>query len=174
VSSAVGNESIATVSVVVDSTLPDKALVSPSDGDRVKGTVSITAESSAADLDLIVILVDGQQIGASVTSPFTVDYDTTARLDGQMEITAVTRDLAGNESSCSIHVTVNNQKVRLFPRAFDLKSEYRGKAKVRARVTGPNLGLMQPVSSHDVRLVVPGGGSVVATGSETWIPGCGL
>ena len=113
VSSAVGNESIATVSVVVDSTLPDKALVSPSDGDRVKGTVSITAESSAADLDLIVILVDGQQIGASVTSPFTVDYDTSAGdtnpATAESDYTAVSGgsvSIAAGSNSATASITV--------------------------------------------------------------------
>lgn len=161
-----GNETLASVTVNVDNSAPEKSLLYPTDGQRVKGTIAITAESSSADLDVIVILVDGNQIATSVTSPVCVNYDTRERLDGEMVVTAVVRDLAGNESSCSATVTVNNIKVKLRPRILNLKRKARGKTKVKAHLFGPNLELLVPFADHSFELRVPGGSPVPAISGD--------
>ena len=59
---AAGNEAETSIVVVVDNTCPDRRLVTPSQGQRVSGTITLHARSDAPDLASIQILVDAYKI----------------------------------------------------------------------------------------------------------------
>lgn len=155
-----GNEARAFVSVTIDNTAPEKAIVTPSDGETVSGTIPITVVASDAHLDCIDILVDGVLMGTSSASPFTMYYDTTKRVDGSLKIEAKVRDLAGNESTCSVTVTVDNMAFRFTPMCLNLNGKGNGSAM--AHLEGVNLDLLLPTEEHGIHILVPGANAVPA------------
>ena len=158
---AAGNETSVTITVTVDNTAPDQALVSPSDGQRVKNMMLVSAESSDPSLESITLFVDGVEIGSSTSSPISVDYDTRLILDGAAVVEAHVRDLAGNVSVSQATVTVDNMRGMLLPKTINLRAR-RTKGYARAVLFGPNLDLLLPTEAHQVELRVPGGNSVPA------------
>jgi hypothetical protein len=164
---AAGNETVVSVEVLVDNVAPDKTLITPVDGDRVCGVIDITAESSAPDLASIDLLVDGVVIGSSSTSPFTVQFDTGTRFDGQMEVSVVTYDFAGNSSTCSATVTVNSAWVKIVPRSLNLKRKRRCGRYVMAFVWSPQVAIYGSAlaNGHNVEIHIPGGNPVPALSS---------
>ena len=157
---AAGNEAITTVEVVVDNTAPTKSLVTPPHGSPVSGTIALTAEANDANLRDLAILVDGAAVGTSLFSPFTVSFDTTARLDGAMQVTVVVRDLAGNTSTCTADVTVDNLSIAMTPRHLNLHSKAKGEAHVIVVVEGRSAGLLVPAAANQLELRVAGGNPV--------------
>ncbi len=94
-------------------TPPSVTLTAPSDGTMVAGsTVSLAATATAgqyAQLDHVSFLVDGQVVGSSSTAPYTVNWDSTAVLDGTHTVTAQAVDSSGNATtSAPATVTVKN------------------------------------------------------------------
>jgi len=156
-----GNEATAAASVIVDNTAPTKTISSPTEGATVSGIIPITASADDPNLDTIELLVDSVSVGVSSTSPFTVNFDTRSKLDGPMVVTAIATDLAGNSTSCSVNVSVDNMlMVEISPRVLHLKSH--GGGKVKAHLEGANVALLVPPGSHSVQLRVPGGNAVAA------------
>ncbi|MFO0983607.1 MAG: Ig-like domain-containing protein [Planctomycetota bacterium] len=158
---AVGNQAQTSVIVNVDNTAPQKSLTTPLDGQIVSGSLTITATSSDANLANIEIIVNGLS-QTSTTSPLSVLFDTTTVLDGPLPIEVRVTDRAGNTSSCTATVQVDNLAFDLKPTAIHLF----GKAKeVRATVEGPNVALLVPTDLHQLQLRVPGGSPVNALAS---------
>jgi hypothetical protein len=155
-----GNESEAIVTITLDNTNPEKALVSPGDGDVVSGTITLEATGADANLDEIRLLVDGVVVASSTASPLTASLDTTTRLDGEMEVKAIVSDLAGNVTECAARVTLDNMALAISPSTLNVTAK--GGAPVFAELTGPNLALLLPVESHTISLIVPGGSPVPA------------
>jgi RHS repeat-associated protein len=90
---------------------PSVALSSPAAGDRVHGTVPVTA--AAADdgaVTRVDLAVDGTPLAADTTAPYTTTWDTTAvaSANGQHTLTATAYDEAGNSTTTSGTVTVDN------------------------------------------------------------------
>lgn len=160
---AAGNLATAEVIVTVDNTAPGEIVVRPCDGDRVRGTIDITAESADADLASLEIIVDGVSLGVSATSPFGIRYDTTDRLDGALVIEVRARDFADNLSATTVTVTIDNVSVNVTPSTLKLSS--RGAAVV-AHLRGASVPLLVPASAHALELRVPGGNPVPAIVSE--------
>jgi probable HAF family extracellular repeat protein len=158
---AAGNESLQSVTVTVDNTAPQKSLLAPTDGDVVTGTLAIQADAQDSNLSSIEIKVDGVSQGTSATSPFTVNFDTSQRLDGTMSVDVIVTDAAGNASSCSASVTVNNIAYRATPATLNLKSK--GNGPVFAHLEGVSVGLLIPTENQTLELRVPGGSPVLAT-----------
>jgi hypothetical protein len=159
---AAGNEARATVTVTTDNTLPDKSLVAPTEGAVVSGTIQITATAFDPHLLSIQLFADGVSLGTSGTSPFSVNYDTRTRIDGEMAVMVVVRDTAGNTSTCTVRVTVDNMSFRLTPRTLNLGSNG-GDNSVTAHMEGVNISLLVPPENHGVALRVPGGNPVPVT-----------
>jgi hypothetical protein len=112
---AAGNtttSAVVTVSVSGgDSQAPTVSLTSPANGASVSGTTAVNA--TAADNVGVVgvqFRIDGTNLGAEDTAaPYTVQWNTTTATPGSHQLTAVARDLAGNNTvSTAISVTVNN------------------------------------------------------------------
>ena len=162
---AAGNVATATVTVTVDNSNPTTALVSPQDGDVVRGTLRIEGNAADANLASLAAFVDGQEVGSSTTSPLVVDFDTTRQLDGATFVELRVTDTAGNVATSVAHVTVDNVAVDLKPAHLKLTSKGKGTAHVEASLSGPNLDLLLPLADHSVELRIPGGNAVPAVAS---------
>lgn len=94
--------------VLFDNESPAVSLTSP--GAEVSGTV--TLEATASDDRGVVevrFLADGVLIEADATDPYSVSWDTTTSMNGDVQLTAEAEDEAGNVGvSASVTVTVNN------------------------------------------------------------------
>lgn len=156
-----GNESAATVTVIVDNTAPEKALLFPVDGSTVMGTIEIQAVASDPHLQSIEVLVDGVSLGVFGTTAVSVPFDTAQRLDGAMVVEVIVTDQAGNAATCSAGVTVDNVSFELSPKTLNLKSKG-GAHSITAWCEGASVPLMLPVTAQSVELHVPGGCPVLA------------
>ncbi len=66
------------------------------DGDRLTGTVPLSASTSAGAPDRVSYLLDGTVVGSSSgPAPYTVDWDATAAVDGRHWLAARVRTAAG-------------------------------------------------------------------------------
>lgn len=160
---AAGNEATAEVSVIVDNTAPEKALVSPTDGATVTGVVPIVASASDPNLTSLVIKVDGNVVGSTSSSSLTVNFDTVARGEGPMTIEVIVTDAANNTSSCTATVNVVNLTYDFDPDTLSLKNK--GQGVVTAHLEGPTVANLLPVAAHRIELRVQGGNSVSALGA---------
>jgi hypothetical protein len=159
---AAGNQSALERRIVVDNSAPERSLIAPLDGAVVSGVIQLLAAASDPHLVELELWVDGVQVAESPTSPLAASFDTTLRLDGAMVVTAIARDAAGNTSTSSAHVTVDNLSFVLAPSTLNLKSKG-GELSVTVGVEGPSAALLMPLELHVVELRVPGGNPVRAT-----------
>ncbi len=84
-------------------------IISPTDGITVSGIVAITADA-ADDVGIgrVDFYYDSTLIETDVTSPYSIDWDTTTVDDSAYTITATAVDTASQASSDSISVIVDN------------------------------------------------------------------
>ncbi len=154
-----GNVSITSIQVVVDNTAPEKTILKPSEGEIVSGTLLIVASAVDSNLDTLEIQVDKASLGVSSNTEFSASFDTTTRLDGDLVVTVIARDLAGNATSCSIIVVVDNLSISVRPRTLNLKSKS-GENRVSVLVEGVNVAQLVPPELHGLELRVAGGSPV--------------
>ena len=105
-------ERTVTTPVAPDTISPTISITSPSNGQSVSGSVTLTATASDAGgsgLAGVQFKVDGQSIGAEdSSSPYSASLNTASLTNGVHQITATARDGAGNTTTASVSVTVNN------------------------------------------------------------------
>jgi hypothetical protein len=95
-----------------DTTPPTIGFTSPANGDTISGT--ITSQVNATDnvgVASVSLAVDGSGIGTDTTAPYTFSVNTSNLINGSHTLSATAKDAAGNASSASIAVTVNNPVV---------------------------------------------------------------
>jgi hypothetical protein len=94
-----------------DTTLPTVSVTSPSNGATVSGSSSqlnATASDNVAVAG-VQFRLDGANLGNEDTSaPFSTTWNTTSVSNGTHTLSAVARDVAGNQRTASITVTVSN------------------------------------------------------------------
>ena len=96
-----------------DTTKPTVSLAAPGSGGPVAGTVTLSATASdnvgVAD---VKFYVDNSTtaLATDTTSPYTASWNTTAVTNGTHTVKAVARDAAGNTSTSTRTVTVDNAK----------------------------------------------------------------
>ncbi|PYR81119.1 MAG: hypothetical protein DMF87_06450 [Acidobacteria bacterium] len=100
------------VASLPDTTPPTASLTAPADGSEVAGP-SVTVSATASDnvgVTGVQFQLDGVNLGAEDTaSPYSLQWDTTRTTNGSHTITALARDLAGNQGASSpFSVTVDN------------------------------------------------------------------
>jgi hypothetical protein len=160
---AAGNEAEAEATVEVDNINPRVRICRPRCGSKVRCIFPITVRACDPNIDQIEVRVDGDLIGTSNVSPFTIYYDSTNRLDGRMVITATARDLVGRTATDTVIVCVDNLSFCLLPRSLTLM---KGRllrfcrTPVMAKIEGVTLPLMMPYTDHDIALHIPGGSPV--------------
>lgn len=153
-----GNEASAILTVIVDNTAPASALLSPADGARVSGVVSIVAATTEPNLQSLLIKVDSVVVGSTSAASLTVPYDTSGRPEGPMVIEVCVTDRANNQSVARATVQVVNFTYEFNPRTLNLKAK--GHGVVTAHVEGPNVASLLPLTSHVIELRVQGGNPV--------------
>src|SRR6266480_3279657 len=91
-----------------DTTPPTVSITSPSSGQTVSGTVTVTASASDnVGVAGVQFLLDGANLGAeSTAAPYSISWNTAAASNGSHTLTTVARDAAGNVSPVSAPVTV--------------------------------------------------------------------
>ena len=94
-----------------DISLPVVSLTSPTFGQSVSGTINITA-SASDNIGVIGVQfkVDGVNIqNEDLVSPYNISLNTGMFVNGTHSITAVARDIAGNQNvSAAINITITN------------------------------------------------------------------
>ncbi len=107
--SSLSNQISVTTPACADTTLPTVSLTSPTNGSTVSGT--ITLQASASDnigVTKVDFLLDNNVIGTSLTTPYTLNYDTTLASNASHTFSAKAYDAAGNTNISSASVTVSN------------------------------------------------------------------
>ena len=90
-------EASSRASVTVDNTLPEVALIAPRDGSPVTGIVDLKAEASdVMGIEQVKFLLDGIEIGAATSPPYTVHWDSNSVSNTDHMLQARAVDLAGN------------------------------------------------------------------------------
>ena len=97
-------------SLPVDTTPPSVSLTSPANGAIVSGTISLTATATDnIGVTKVQFTVDGSQVGSDLTvAPYAYNLNTLTLSNTVHTISALAFDAAGNQSSSSVTVTVNN------------------------------------------------------------------
>ncbi len=96
--------------ISTDTTPPTISITSPANGSTVSGSVTITASASDnVAVNQVLFKEDGVQIGSPVfASPYSIPLNTTTLTNGSHVITATASDAAGNTSTASITLNVQN------------------------------------------------------------------
>jgi len=159
---AAGNAATASITVQIDNQAPDKSLITPADGAVVRGTIEITAAAQDPNLVQLELLFADNSV-SSASSPLTTYFDTTSVLDGPLVITVVATDYAGNSSTCSATVTLDNIVPAddcTFTTHLNLKSK--GKNDLHLKLEGANLAMLMPTEAHAWQLRIPGASPIPA------------
>jgi uncharacterized protein len=102
----------AVVNVIFDNDLtgPSVALTSPSEGQKVSGTATFTAEASdPSGISHVIFYVGSTNVGTDTSAPFSLSYNTRLQSNGTREITAKAFDSWNNlTTSTAVSVTFDN------------------------------------------------------------------
>jgi hypothetical protein len=110
---AAGNTARSSVTVFVnnvvsDTTPPVVSITSPT-GSLVSGTVSIQATASDnVGVASVTFFIDGVQVAIDAAAPYAYSWNTAAATNASHTLAATALDAAGNSSTASMVVTVNN------------------------------------------------------------------
>ena len=89
--------------------IPTVIVTSPTDGEEVSGSISVTANvDSEQSIQYVSLKMDGVEIGNKTNGPYFWDIDTATYLDGSHVINVTAADVDGDRGSNEIEVTVNN------------------------------------------------------------------
>ena len=88
---------------------PSLTITTPSEGDIVSGMVLINADvTSVEDIDRVEMYANGALIGASLSAPYSLLWDTTIMPEGPVALSAIAIDVNSQVGSTSIPITLNN------------------------------------------------------------------
>jgi hypothetical protein len=94
----------------LDVTAPSVVVTGPADAATVSGVVTVSASASDdGGVGCVHFSINGTAAAQDASAPYSFDWDTRLVLDGVYTLTATAQDLAGNQSSHSIKVTVKNK-----------------------------------------------------------------
>jgi hypothetical protein len=113
-----GHVAEASINVIVDNNMPALAIVSPTDGQFVTGSINFqVASSDARGVDSVVLSwVDGQSVFATVntaTNYYEYGLDTTTLTDGTYTLTAISTDGSGLVTEATVEFHVDNTEPEL-------------------------------------------------------------
>ena len=109
---AAGNTTTSTVNVTVDNTKPTVSLAAPAGGAPVSGTVTLSATASDnVGVTQVQFFVDNDTtaLGTDTTSPYSASWNTSTVTNGAHTVKAVASDAAGNITTSTVNVTVDNK-----------------------------------------------------------------
>jgi hypothetical protein len=93
-----------------NSTQPSISITSPTSGSTVSGTINVAAATSGFNgVPSVQFTLDGAGLGFGILrSPYIAPWDTTITGNGSHILQAIASDTAGNTSSASVRIEVNN------------------------------------------------------------------
>lgn len=94
-----------------DTTAPTGSITTPTQGQTVNGTITVSATAEdAVGVKEVQFQLDGAPLGSAVAAaPYTATWDTTKSANGAHTVSAIVTDTAGNKTTTSgVAVTVNN------------------------------------------------------------------
>jgi peptidoglycan/xylan/chitin deacetylase (PgdA/CDA1 family) len=108
---AAGTITVDDHTVAADTAAPSVSLTAPVAGSTVAGSVSLTAAASDnVGISKVEFLADNAVIGTDLTSPYSLNWDSTTSNDGPVNLTARATDTSTNvTTSAPVAVTVANQ-----------------------------------------------------------------
>jgi hypothetical protein len=97
-----------------DTTPPSVALTTPADGSTVSGSVQLAATASD-DVGVVKVefLVNGSLVATDTSAPYTATWDSATALNGKAQLAARAWDAAGNTTSFTVKVSVQNDPILL-------------------------------------------------------------
>ncbi len=97
--------------IVTDTTPPTVSITSPANGATVSGQTTFSANASdASGINKVELYVDNSLLKTEMTSPYSIQLDTTTLSNGTHTLGAKAYDTVGNSSTLNtITITVNNQ-----------------------------------------------------------------
>ncbi|HYR83881.1 MAG TPA: LamG-like jellyroll fold domain-containing protein [Terriglobia bacterium] len=134
-----------------DTTPPSISISSPADSSVVSGTIFVSADTTDnAGVVGVQFKLDGNNLGAEVTgtlSSYSVPWETTTAINKSYTLAAVARDAAGNHTTSTVSVTVNNA----IPFGFSLstggdKTVTQGQSVSNTITASAVAGTIQPIS----------------------------
>lgn len=133
----VGNTASTSIQVTVDNTLPIVNILSPYEGEVVKGMVNVSVYADDNyGIGKIEFYADGNKRGELTQSPYTWTWNSTSVLNGNHTLTVKVYDLANNMTERSVTVIVNNWQ-KVFGDEWDDENGY---AMVRTADSGYLIG----------------------------------
>ena len=94
---------------VADTTNPSVTITAPTTGATVSGAISITADATDnIAVTRVDFSVDGGAVTTDTSAPYANTLDTTTLTNGAYTLNATAFDAAGNSTTTSVTVTVNN------------------------------------------------------------------
>lgn len=95
-----------------DATPPAVSIISPANGTSVSGTINVLVSANDnIGVAAVSLSVDGTVTSTSTTAPFTNTWNSGTVPNGTHTLTVTAKDAAGNRTSGSIQVSVNNVTV---------------------------------------------------------------
>lgn len=96
-------------SPTADVTPPGVGFISPGNGAAITGNVAISVSATDnTSVSSVTLTIDGVAAATDTASPYTFAWNTNAVLNGSHTLSATAVDAAGNSSTASISVIVNN------------------------------------------------------------------
>ena len=122
------------VSVIVDHTPPTVSLTAPANGADLRGTVTVSANATDnISVANVQFQLNGINLGPAQTSaPYGVSWDTTTATGGAHTLKAIATDAAGNTTSTTLNVTVDNAAPTVAITAPASGADLKGSATISA------------------------------------------
>jgi fibronectin type 3 domain-containing protein len=151
------------VTVTVDSTPPASLVTSPASGATVSGTVSVAASASDATSGVasVAFQVDGVTQATDTTAPYTFAWNSAGVANGQHTLKEVATDVAGNQSTSSVNVNVQNGAT--VPDAPTLSSATAGSGNVALAWSAPTSDGGSAITGYKVYRGTSSGGEPILT-----------
>jgi len=154
-----GNFSSAKATIEIDNTPPVFSIETPSADWFVSGLAPFVGQAYDAHPGSTDCSIDGMPFLSSNTVNLDAVINTLAIIDGDSTIACQSVDLVGNRSEFAMNITIDNMSIKVMPQSLNLNSSSNEHA-VTVVVKGPNVSLLTPISSMNLRLKVPGGSDV--------------
>ena len=105
---------------------PTVSITSPISG-TISGTVQVgVSASDDTNVDRVKLYLDGAQVGVDFSAPYAFTWDTSTHANGNATLEAIAIDDAGNTSTHSVFVTVDNQMADVQPPTVSITSPISG------------------------------------------------
>ena len=99
----------AQITLVINNGNTTVAITSPSNQSKVAGTISVVPQVvSPRVISYVSCAIDGTEVGNTSAAPFTFDLNTTARLNGDHDVTVTVMDEIGQRSHAQVRLFFDN------------------------------------------------------------------